>query len=375
MGARLSRRFAWGRIPGCLLYLPLFAIPGGSTKGYDPFLSHAISLGDIVAHDGFEVSSGAQKVLQPLFAADESWTKGTGWSIASDEASHVAGGAGDLEQNISVTAGARYLVEYQATCDDTNGTMDITLGGTAVSLDQFGAANETQHCFVPITATNTGNLKFVASANFAGSVKISRVWPVTHRTPAIGWKFTSAAFDTGVFSGVRITTNTALNALASTFTLVSWLYLTQNAGAGCYIFASAEAAADATRRFGFYISGDYAFSNSHQGIFRQSAAVGDVNVTGATFKGYENGWHCLALTVNSDSVALYLDGAAFGSPTVITALTANTTDWMLGCRGDGSGGYSTPPGGAFGEHAIYNRVLTAAEIKCLYELTRHRYGV
>lgn len=88
--------------------------------------------------------------------------------------------------------------------------------------------------------------------------------------------------------------------------------------------------------------------------------------TGQTFDAGD--WLHLVVTLDyaNDLYCLYLNGTLIGSAT--TALTAPTglTDWVIGTRyGDGQ-----PGGWAFGEYAVFNRVLTAEEVAAMYAAGR-----
>jgi len=73
---------------------------------------------------------GAELFLNGTFAADTNWTKGTGWTIGSGVATHAAGTAATISQNIA-TANKWYRLEWDATI--TASTF-CALYGNAVNL-------------------------------------------------------------------------------------------------------------------------------------------------------------------------------------------------------------------------------------------------
>jgi len=99
-------------------------------------------------------------------------------------------------------------------------------------------------------------------------------------------------------------------------------------------------------RFRVYINGDYRIAANSQTFL-----AGD--------------WLHLVVTVDytNDVYTLYLNGVAIGSSTAALSAPTGLVKWALGSLYDGSADQS---GWAFGEYAVWNRVLSASEIAMLY---------
>jgi hypothetical protein len=98
--------------------------------------------------------------------ADTAWTWGAGWShdLANLEADHTPGSIAALEQNIGVTSGKDYYIVFTVK-NRTAGSVTPWIGaasGAAV------IANGTYQ--QAITSVNTGNLQFIPSTDFDGSI-------------------------------------------------------------------------------------------------------------------------------------------------------------------------------------------------------------
>jgi len=70
-------------------------------------------------------------------------------------------------------------------------------------------------------------------------------------------------------------------------------------------------------------------------------------------------WHYVAATIGSDGRKIYLDGNLVASNSDQTSVAANTEDFTIGRRTDGSGYFD----GQIDDVRIYNRVLPAVEIQ------------
>jgi hypothetical protein len=89
-----------------------------------------------------------------------------------------------------------------------------------------------------------------------------------------------------------------------------------------------------------------------------------INVTGQTFVAGD--WLHLVVTLDytNDSYVLYLNGENIGSSTATLSAPASIARWKLGTREDGSGLWTG--GWAVAEYAVFDRVLTDAEVAGLY---------
>jgi hypothetical protein len=88
---------------------------------------------------------------------------------------------------------------------------------------------------------------------------------------------------------------------------------------------------------------------------------GSNDFTGATLSAEQ--WYFIALTINSSTIALYVNGTLYGSVSSVGWLGANGTYYI----GDGGGACAGKNfGGIIDEVGIWNRTLTPSEITALY---------
>jgi len=107
-----------------------------------------------------------EKVINGAFATSASWTFGTGWAhdAGNLEADHTAGNTAALEQNVTAVAGEGYQVVFTVK-NRTAGTVTPQVGGVSGSAVSTNSTS-TQ----TIRATGTGNLKFIPTTDFDGSI-------------------------------------------------------------------------------------------------------------------------------------------------------------------------------------------------------------
>lgn len=334
---------------GCILYLPFHRYGSEQSKILDQ--SGNGNHGTIA---GAVPTTNSNKVTNGDFDADESWTKGggaTAWTIGDGVASKSAGDAGDLEQNISVAAGVWYRLQYTLT--RTAGVLTPQLGGvngTARSLAGTYAQD--------ILATGTGNLKFQANNLFAGTV--DRV--TTHALSGfIGWQFDGE-------DATKITVAEAASMEPATaYTLMAWIYptlLDWTAGI-----------------FNKHVTGP---ATGHQLLIRSDGKI-TAEITGNNIFWDGTGsltvplhkWSQISFVVNVPTATAYMDGVT-GEGDTSTGDGASLvypvadTPWVIGNHNT-SGGYGFV--GSLGDVLMFNRALSASEVKAYYQLTRHRYGV
>ncbi|MHC4158324.1 MAG: LamG-like jellyroll fold domain-containing protein [Planctomycetota bacterium] len=111
-------------------------------------------------------STPTELVTNGMFTSSSGWTFGGNWSYdsANEEADHSGMGAWALSQNISVTAGKRYMVTYTVK-NRTFGGVGFILGGETGTVR---SANGTYAEVV--TAINTDGLEFWAVTSYTGSI-------------------------------------------------------------------------------------------------------------------------------------------------------------------------------------------------------------
>lgn len=98
------------------------------------------------------------------FSAGTDWTPGTGWSIGSGVATATAGTASNIEQAITLAAGAYFLLEFDYT--RTAGTLQPKIGTTNIGDALSAASGRVRKTFF----TASGNLIFYKDATFAGTI-------------------------------------------------------------------------------------------------------------------------------------------------------------------------------------------------------------
>lgn len=104
----------------------------------------------------------ADLVTNGTFAADASWTKGTGWTIGAGVATATGAISTALSQSLNVKEGHSYLVTFTAT--RSAGSITPSLGGTA------GTARSSSATFSEvILAGADGTLSF-GTSGFTGTV-------------------------------------------------------------------------------------------------------------------------------------------------------------------------------------------------------------
>lgn len=121
-----------------------------------------------------DFSLGSELVSTGDFASDTNWTKGTGWTIGSGVATHAAGTASEISQDISAVEDTYYRVEFDVS-GRTAGSVTPELGGTAgtaISADDTDI-KET------IRAGADGDIAFSATSDFDGSIDNVSVKEVT----------------------------------------------------------------------------------------------------------------------------------------------------------------------------------------------------
>ncbi len=108
-------------------------------------------------------------VVNGDFATDTIWTKGTGWTIAGNVATKVAGVASDLEQEISgLDTNTAYLVVTTAT--RTAGSLTPSIGGndgTAITGDVTLQYD--------IIQAGSDDFAYIADDTFAGTIALSKI--------------------------------------------------------------------------------------------------------------------------------------------------------------------------------------------------------
>ena len=113
-------------------------------------------------------STRATLLSNGAFGSVSSWTLGTGWSIASGKATHVAGDAGNLDQSIAFTSGKFYRLGYVVSGMTAGALNPLISGGS----DRTGTSISADGSYRDRIQSVTGNDLFslVADLDFDGSV-------------------------------------------------------------------------------------------------------------------------------------------------------------------------------------------------------------
>lgn len=108
---------------------------------------------------------------------ETAWTMGAGWAIASGIATHTAGEASDLAQDLTLVAGTTYRVSYTVSGMSAGSVMPVLSGGTEVT----GTAVTADGTYHEALVAGAGNTTFAlrASADFDGSVDAVVVYSET----------------------------------------------------------------------------------------------------------------------------------------------------------------------------------------------------
>jgi hypothetical protein len=117
------------------------------------------------AMDAVLAETGTDLVTNGTFATDSDWTKGTGWTIGSGTATHAAGTASVLSQDVSPTDLEGYYLTFTVS-GRSAGSVTPSIGGTDGTARSTNATfNETIHC-----GTGDDLLAFTCSSDFDGSI-------------------------------------------------------------------------------------------------------------------------------------------------------------------------------------------------------------
>lgn len=94
------------------------------------------------------------------------------------------------------------------------------------------------------------------------------------------------------------------------------------------------------------------------------------NIPSSVYNSYR---HYVVVNDSSSNTKLYYDGQLLGSANYRSA--ASTSTFVIGKAGSAGGDSGYPWRGKIAKAKIYNRILSAAEIKQNFEATRGRYGI
>jgi len=116
-------------------------------------------------------SYGSEQVTNGDFATDTDWTKGTGWTISGNAANFTYSIPSSLTQDLNVTSGLRYLIEYEIISNS-----GISLKGGGSNFFNVGSSIPSTvglHSF-SVTAVNSSGIEFRYLSG-SGSLSIQNI--------------------------------------------------------------------------------------------------------------------------------------------------------------------------------------------------------
>lgn len=367
MSTRVSRRFKPVNMNGCVLYLPLYVYGANAQKAWDISGqgNHGIISG---SGPGSEpVVADVEKITNGTFTGSATgWTLGTGWTYGSNKVTKTAGTPSDLEQDVTVTAGNRYLTTYILT--RTAGTMTPRLGGvdgTARSVAGYYSEE--------IVATTTGNLKFQGDASFAGTVDgVTCREVLAHYS--LGWSFRKGSSNLLTIPDFLDVGNSMQE-----ISVLVWAF-SHPYPANAFV-QHCDVVGNQVSWIVERISGTDDYSAVFLGAVSDNGQAIPTHLKYYQGSVYSNAlkWKCYGLTFNAGTFSLYFQGILDPNPTKtmdVTFTTIHNSTVALIVGGEISGGVPTTQlSGAIGEVLIFNRALSTQEHRDYFEMTRHRYSV
>lgn len=120
-----------------------------------------------------------------------------------------------------------------------------------------------------------------------------------------------------------------------------------------------------TSGYAVSMSGDNGFGQNHRGILRADLGLGSGYTTAFNQKRVDDGQpHQFALTCDGAQAFLYVDGVAGNAVTITNWVATNSQDLFFGVDTSSSSRHFQ---GQLDELAIYDRALTAEEVKALFD--------
>jgi len=139
-------------------------------------------------------TEGAEEVTNGDFATDTDWTKGTGWTISGNAANFTYSIPSSLTQDLNVTSGLRYLIEYEIASNS-----GVSLKGGGSNFFNVGSSIPSTvglHSF-SVTAVNSSGIEFRYLSG-SGSLSIQNISVKEVITPSADLDVTRATAATRV---------------------------------------------------------------------------------------------------------------------------------------------------------------------------------
>ncbi|HVV39412.1 MAG TPA: LamG domain-containing protein [Candidatus Paceibacterota bacterium] len=227
----------------------------------------------------------------------------------------------------------------QINTPSTNSAIDSTLGTGLVGLWTFDGADLTDKIY---DRSGSGNNAYFDSASATSSRKA-----IGKLGQGLRWPGTAAYARVATFSNPP---SSAMSICAWIKTSSDGVLLNINRNVGNIVNEGIFKIATGKLLFWDYNGSSYGF----------------VDGSGYSNTTVTNGmWHHICFTKNGTAGTYYLDGAADGTKTGGLSISYGTADWVLAADYRDSSTYFS---GSMDDVRIYNRTLSAAEIKQLYLL-------
>tara|TARA_Y100000310_G_scaffold12718_2_gene13105 strand:+ start:1519 stop:3873 length:2355 start_codon:yes stop_codon:yes gene_type:complete len=148
--------------------------------------------------------------------------------------------------------------------------------------------------------------------------------------------------------------NTASLSITSSYTVSTWF---TPASTASMVVASKWTPGGNQRSWAYHVRGA-AFNR----LWHESSTTGANQNTSQFVQAWVNGtWYKVDFTYNGTDLTAYVDGAQVGAPQAIAALFDSTSPFFI--ASDAAGGLTAPFTGTIGEVRIYDRPLSAEELR------------
>ncbi|WP_104091171.1 PKD domain-containing protein [Arthrobacter sp. GMC3] len=241
----------------------------------------------------------------------------------------------------------------------TSAQISVQIGNASASPYALGVLNDNPTLYWPL-----GGPASTAAADWAGS-NDGTVGSGVGTTPAGGGAITGDASPASTFNGTAngVIGTTAQVPTSPTFSTELWFKTTTTSGGKLLGYGSSSSGASSS-----YDRHVYMLNN---GMLTFGTYPGTTKtVTSGT--AYNNGaWHYLVATQGPAGMVLYVDGQVVGSDPQTTTAQDYGGFWRVG--GDNLNGWPNQPtsnyfNGTLGNFAVYNTVLTSAQVAAHYAL-------
>lgn len=313
--------------------------------------------------------------LNPDFSIDSNWTKGSGWGIGSNVATHSAGSSGSITQNVATVG---QLLHFSVDINSISGAGLYINTGVAVGSGY--TTTGTKSDYGTATATTVG---FYAQATAVATIDNGQATPVTVPPAVYGAKVYTTK--TGSTRGWNV--ESGFNWAAATYT-VQFIRADFNGLSNLTVMSYANGAAQTTKYVVSKSDGTgnmrsfYLCTPDAGDLDRIQAAVGaDGGQTNIKYyKGsqvaFDSSWHLSGFSFGNDALALNVDGTADASPTKttdgsVTSIYDSYVRLIVGAANLTPSGFFS---GKIGPTFIFYDAKTTAQTTNLYNATKAHVG-